>query len=211
MKITLILGILLLFNSLLTAQQKITEFQAGVLMPKDAQTGFIAGVSMGRAIDQNIAWAVELDYYVTSYTEETTVQGEGGGQINPDQIVTKIENSTRMLPIFFKLVYTSQVSPSLDLRVSGGLGYEFMWNSEVNHEKNIDETRYYHGFAWFIGGGLSIPVSQASDLFAQINYHGGSPSRDEGTNVDGLPVRTEVDMSGVMFFAGFRIYNFGFF
>jgi hypothetical protein len=195
---------------ILLAQKPVTELHAGILMPSGAQNGFIGGISMGRAIDDNLTWAVEADYYVKTYTEETEVPGGGSGSVDEDLIITKIENSTRMLPVLFKLAYTTPLSPSLDVRFSGGLGYEFMWNTEINHEENIDQTRHYNGFAWFIGGGVSLPISRAADLFIEANYHSGNPSRGEGTNEAGLPVRTEVDMSGAMIRAGIKIFNFGF-
>ena len=204
--------ILLLFSltGILSAQKPVTELHAGILMPSGAENGFIGGVSMGRGIDDNLSWAIEFDYYVRTYTEETEVPGGGSGTVDEDLIITKIENSTRMLPVFFKLAYTTPLSPSLDIRLSGGLGYEFMWNTEVNHEENIDQTRHYNGFAWFIGGGISLPISRAADFFVEGNYHSGYPSRGEGTNEAGLPVRTEVDMSGAMIRAGIKIFNFGF-
>lgn len=210
-KIKSALLILIFSAGCVLAQQRMTEIHAGILMPKDASNGFIGGFTMGRAIDANLAWGFELDYYVTSYSEETEVPEDPSGQITTDLVITRIENSTRMFPVFFKLIYHNQISPSLDLRFSGGLGYEFMWNSEVNHEKNIDETRHYNGFAWFIGGGISIPISKSSDLYGEVNYHSATLSRDEGKNEEGLPIRTEVDMSGAVIRAGIRIYNFGFF
>jgi hypothetical protein len=74
---------------------------------------------------------------------------------------------------------------------------------------NIDETRFYSGFAWQVGAGVSVPMSRNSDVFAEALYLGGTPSKDEGKEL-GLPVRTEVDMSGLMIRLGIRLYNFGF-
>jgi hypothetical protein len=89
------------------------------------------------------------------------------------------------------------------------VGYELMWVNEVNYVENIDDTRFYSGFAWQVGAGASIPMSRNSDIFAEALYHGGTPSKDEGKEFD-LPVRTEVDMSGLMIRLGIRLYNFGF-
>jgi len=58
---------------------------------------------------------------------------------------------------------------------------------------------------------LPFPISRSGDLFAEVSYHAGSPSRGEGENAEGLPVRTEVDMSGIMIRGGIRIYDFGLF
>lgn len=209
MKKLLFVSLLLLLCTSLFGQEKFTEFQAGFLVPEDAKTGFIGGITFGRMLDENIGWAVELDYYGRTYEKSTEVPDEGWSETNPVTVTTEIENSTTMLPIFFKLVYLTQVGPNFDLRVGGGIGYEFMWNSETNYRLNVDKTRFYSGFTWQIGGGLSLPISRAADFFGDVSYHGGTPSRDEGETEEGLPLRTEVDMSGFMVRLGIRLYTFG--
>ena len=122
----------------LNAQSKITEFHAGFLMPEDANTGFMGGISFGRLMDENIGFAFEVDYYGKTYTQETKVPEESQGQVEPTLVITEIEYATTMIPIFFKLLYHSQIGPNLDLRIGGGIGWEFMWNSETNHFLNKD-------------------------------------------------------------------------
>jgi hypothetical protein len=191
------------------AQEKFTEFQVGILMPADAKTGFIGGLSLGRMLDESVGWAVEINYYRKSYTKETKVPQSSQGQVDPVLVTTEIDNATTLLPVFFKLVLNTQIGPRLDLRLTGGAGYEFLWNSVTNYVDNVDDTRYYSGFAWQAGAGLTFPVSRASDLFVEVNYHSGSPSKDEGETELGLPVRTEVDMTGFMVRFGIRLYSFG--
>ncbi len=195
----------------LTAQDKFTEFQAGVLMPADAKTGFIGGLTIGRMVDESIGWGIEIDYYRKTYTKETKVDTNTQAQVEESVVQTEIENATSMLPIYFKLIVQTRIASKMDLRVSGGIGYEFMWNSESNFVLNKEESRFYSGFTWQVGGGLSFAMSRASDLFIDLSYHSGSPSRSESKNKLGLPVRTEVDMSGLMIRAGLKLYTFGFF
>ncbi len=195
----------------LTAQDKFTEFQAGVLMPADAKTGFIGGITIGRMVDESIGWGLEIDYYRKTYTKETKVDTNTQAQVEESVIQTEIENATTMLPVYFKLILQTQIAPKMDLRVSGGVGYEFMWNSEANYRLKKEESRFYSGFTWQVGGGVAFAMSRASDLFLELSYHSGSPSRAESENKLGLPVRTEVDMSGLMIRAGLKLYTFGFF
>jgi hypothetical protein len=203
-------GIILLSNVLL-AQTNFTDIQGGILMPSGAKDGFIGGIAMGRMVDQNIGYGFEVNYYYKSFTQETQVLQEDQGQVNPVEVTTLIDNSTRLLPVYFRLTYNTAISPKFDLRVVGALGYEFMWNSEENNVTNVDETRFYSGFGWYIGGGFAFPISDAADLMAEAAYHSSYPSRSEGENADGLPVRTEIDMSGLMLRLGIRIYRFGLF
>ena len=210
MKNNTLLIILFLFCTSLLAQDKYFELHGGVLIPKDAKTGFIGGVCFGRMVDQSVGWGIEVNYYRKSYTEEDIYKLPVEGQVEPRIVEIKAENSTTMLPVYFKLSLLTQIASGLDLRLSGGLGYEFMWNSVTDHEQDIDESHYYSGFTWLAGAGLSMPVSGATDLFAEVNYHGGSPSRDAGETAEGYPVRTEVRMSGFMIRGGIRLYSIGF-
>ncbi len=207
----LLLTIILLLTSSLKAQTNFTDIQGGLLMPSGAKDGFIGGIAMGRMVDKNIGYGFELNYYYKSYVQETQVLKQEEGQVTPVEVTTMIDNSARLLPVYFRLTYNTALSPKFDLRVVGALGYEFMWNSEVNNVINKDETRFYSGFGWYIGGGFAFPISEAADLMGEAAYHSSYPSRSEGENAEGLPVRTEVDMSGLMLRLGIRIYNFGFF
>ena len=209
-KIYFIILFIFTVNSLL-AQEKFSEFQAGVLLPSDAETGFIGGITIGRMVDESVGWGIELDFYRKTYTKESKVPQVPQGQVDPVLVLTEIENSTTMLPVYFKLLVHTQIAPKLDLRIGGGVGYEFMWNSVTNYTKGLDDTRFYSGFTWQVGGGIAFPLSRASDVFIDVSYHGGSPSRGESKNELGLPVYTEVNMSGLMIRGGIRLYTFGFF
>ncbi len=195
----------------LFSQTNFTEIHGGILMPAHAKDGFVGGIAMGRMVDKNIGYGFELNYYYKSYVEETQVLKKEEGQVTPVQVTTLIDNSTRLLPVYFLLTYNTAISPKVDLRVIGALGYEFMWNSEVDHMAKVDATRFYSGFGWYVGGGIAFPISEAADLMGEVAYHSSYPSRSEDDTVDGLPVRTEIDMSGLMLRAGIRIYNFGLF
>jgi hypothetical protein len=211
MKPILLLLIVVTAFSSLPAQEKFTEFQAGILIPADAKTGFLGGFTFGRMVDESIGWGIELDCYRKTYTKETTVDSTTLSMVQEHVVQTEIENATTMIPVYFKIILHTQIAPKLDLRAGGGIGYEFMWNSETNYLLHKDDSRFYSGFSWQIGGGLSLPLSRASDLFLDLSYHGGSPSRSKSENKLGLPIRTEVDMSGFMIRAGLRLYTFGFF
>lgn len=193
------------------AQGSFTDFKVGLLMPSDAESGFIGGIGFGKMVDEKVGAGLEIGYYGKTFTKEENVDNDPGtgGIPGTTTILTEIENSTTLIPIIFNVVLVTQAGPNFDLRFTGGVGYELMWVNEVNYVQNIDETRFYSGFAWQAGAGISLPMSRNSDVFAEALYHGGKPSRDEGKEF-GLPVRTEIDMSGLMIRLGIRLYNFGF-
>jgi hypothetical protein len=191
--------ILAIFTSGGISQHTMFEIEGGALFPQDTETGTIIGLSVGRMADENLGWAFEAQYFWRTYTQEYSTQEQ--------TIVTEIENSTKMLPIMGKIIYLTQIAPSLDLRLSGGIGYAFLWNKEANYLEGEEESNSFSGFAWEIGAGISIPISRAADFFGELNYFYSTPSRDAGKTVEGLPQRTEIDMSGLLIRIGVRLYN----
>ena len=202
-KIIFIPIVIIILTSSLIAQHTIFEIEGGALFPQDTETGMILGLSGGRMADENLGWAFEAQYFWRTFTQEYTVSETGGAET----IVTEIENSTKMLPIMGKLIYLSQIAPSLDIRISGGIGYAFLWNTEANYVENIEESNSFSGFAWQLGAGISLPISRAADFFGELAYFYSKPSRDAGRTQEGLPQRTEIDMSGLLLRVGVRLYN----
>ena len=211
MKNILTILMILIFSAGVFAQGSFTDFKIGLLMPSDAETGFIGGIGFGKMVDEKVGAGLELNYYGKTFTKETKVAEDPAtsGTTGSSTYVTEIENSTTLIPIMFNVVLVTQAGPNFDLRFTGGVGYELLWVNENNYQDGYEDTRFYSGFAWQVGAGASIPMSRNSDIFAEAMYHGGSPSKDEGKEL-GLPVRTEVDMSGFMVRLGIRLYNFGF-
>jgi hypothetical protein len=202
------LGIFLMIN-ITNAQSKYTEFKVGLLKPKAAEGGFYGGIQMGRAVDRNVGIGIQLDVYKKTYKKEETVsQGVENG-LPVTTIQTTLEQNTWMFPLFFNFQYVGEISKGIDFKATAGLGYEFLYTKYVNFEDDKNKSYFFHGFAWHIDAGVSYQLSRASDLFGELTYHGGKPSRSED-NADGFPTRTEVDMSGIGFRIGLRIYNLGF-
>lgn len=204
------LFILLVMSSGLMAQSRFTEFKAGLLMPSDAQSGFLGGVNFGRAVDENIGTSLGIDVFRRSYTKETTVAEYNVGEGDFTEIARELDQSITLIPIYFQLHFVGGLSQAVQLRFSAGVGYELLWNNINNYQTGEDKTQFFHGFGWNVSGGASYPLSRASDIFGEVIYHSGKPSRDAGETEAGLPVRSEIDMSGIGFRFGIRIYGFGF-
>ena len=114
--------LIFIFTGLVSAQTNFTDLQGGILMPSAAKDGFIGGIGMGRMVDQNLGYGFEINYYYQSYVEETEVLQRDQGQVTPTQVTTLIDNSTRLLPVYFRLTYNTAISPKFDLRIVGALG-----------------------------------------------------------------------------------------
>lgn len=202
----LLLVVLVLTIRTSMAQSTMLGLNGGALFPQDTETGMIVGGSWGKMIDHNVGWEIEVDYFWRTFTKEMTVEVTDG-QTQTSTIATEVENSTKMLPLFFKLSFLSEAFPNLDLRLSGGIGYAFLWTHDANYRLNTEKSDSYSGFAWQAGAGMSFPVSQAADFYGEVIYLGTTPSTDEGTTAEGLPKREEVDMSGLWLRIGIRLYH----
>jgi hypothetical protein len=191
-------------------QNKMTEFNVGILAPTDAESGFFGGINLGRMVDEKIGISLGIHVYHSSYTKESKVgEDDGSGQIVISQTATELDQSATLIPLLFQLHYTGPITQALDLKVTAGLGYEFLWNSINNFKEGKERTDFFSGFGWQVAAGISIPISSASDFYGEVLYHGGTPSSDEGKTQEGLPLRTEVDMSGLGIRIGLRLYTFG--
>ncbi len=207
-KLITILGIM---TGSLFAQNRMTEFSVGLLGPKDAQGGFYGGINFGRMVDENIGVSVGVHVYRSSYTKKSQIgEDNGSGQIVISTQQYELDQSATLIPLFFQLHYVGQITRSLDLRVTAGVGYELLWNSIQNYVTSQDATQFFSSFGWNVGAGLSIPISRAADFYGEAFYHGGTPSRDAGKTEAGLPVSSMVDMSGIGARIGVRLYGFGF-
>jgi len=192
------------------AQNKMTEFNVGILAPTDAESGFFGGINLGRMVDEKIGISLGIHVYHSSYTKESKVgEDDGSGQIVISQTATELDQSATLIPLLFQLHYTGPITQALDLKVTAGLGYEFLWNSINNFKEGKERTDFFSGFGWQVAAGISIPISSASDFYGEVLYHGGTPSSDKGKTEQGLPLRTEVDMSGLGIRIGLRLYTFG--
>ncbi len=202
---------ILIITTISFAQSRITEFNVGLLSPTDAERGFYGGLNMGRMVDENVGVSVGFNVYRSSYTKKSLIgEKDQSGQIGISTQQYELDQSATAIPLFFQLHYIGQITPSLDLKVTGGIGYELLWNSITNFKTGQDDTQFFSGFAWQLGAGVSIPISRAADFYGEAFYHGGKPSQDGGETVEGLPVISEVNMNGFGLRVGVRLYGFGF-
>lgn len=203
------IGITILLFGPVYCQGSFTDFQAGFLFPSNAKTGFIGGIQAGRMVDNAIGYGIELDVYRKKYVEDRRIAlgTQGGAEV--DSTIREVDNTVIMLPLLFKLNYSHSLNQKLTIGLSGGIGYEVLWNSVNKPSEGIDDTKFYHGFAWMIGGKVSTPLSKASNIFFEINYHNSEPSRSEDKTPEGADIRKSINMSGIMLRLGIRIFTIG--
>jgi len=200
---------LLLLASTAFSQVQFTDFKIGFLMPSDAKTGFMGGINIGRNVDENVGTSIGIDVFRRSYIKDTQIAVFDAGEGRITETARELDQSITMIPLTFQLHYIGGMPKNVQLRFSAGIGYAMLWNSITNFVTEEDKTQFFHGFTWNVSGGASYPLSRASDVFGEIFYSSSSPSRDAGETKQGLPVRSEIDMSGIGLRFGIRLYGLG--
>ena len=89
--------------------------------------------------------------------------------------------------------------------ITGGLGWQMMWNTENNYVEDVKESRFYNGFGWNAGAGLMYQLGRRSALLVELGYNGCKVSRNRDKNPAGLPVWDEINISGFMIRGGIRL------
>lgn len=193
------------------AQAPYTEFKAGLMNPKSAQSGYLFGVNLGRTIDESLSWGLEINYYHKNYKDDFTVLVLNKDGLQVEQKVRNQEVTTRILPLLAKLNYEHPMgyrSPFY-LRASAGLGWELVWNTATNYVEQTHRTRFFHGFGWQLSSGLGLGISSSGNVFLDVFYNGSKVKRNQSKTELGLPTWEELDISGFGIKFGVSIVGFG--
>jgi len=177
-----------------------TSIQLGWLNPEATETGFIIGLTQSRVVDEMVELGVSIDYFSNKHTELFDTSGTEVSFI-------KLQTNTIMIPLMLNLTIKLPVTSPIKPYLGGSVGYVLLWDKYKNYETDpkIDETKFYGGFGWRVAAGGMYQLGAMSDLTAEVFYNGAKPSRDEG-EISGFPAFTEVDMSGVGFRFGVKVY-----
>ena len=57
----------------------------------------------------------------------------------------KFEQNAWMFPIFFQFQYLGEITPALHMKVTAGLGYEFLYASYNDYENKREDSFFFHG------------------------------------------------------------------
>jgi hypothetical protein len=183
-----------------------TTIQLGWLNPDATDTGFIIGIGQSRVFDEMVELGVSVDYFSNRHTDEETVSDSSTG--GPTNLTTKqvnLETNTIMVPLMANLTIKLPVTSPIKPYIAGSIGYVMLWDKYKNHEEGIDQTKFFSGLGWRVAVGGMYQLGSMSDLTAELFYNGAKPSRD-AEDALGLPTFTEVNMSGIGFRFGIKVY-----
>jgi hypothetical protein len=196
-------AILLLAASNSSAQLHISGIRLGYLDPKDSKAGLMLGMDLTSRVDESVELGATVNVFRRNYQKITPVaKSSSAGGLEETTVQKELEFTTFFLPIMGEaIVHFSD--DDFHWFANGGLGYEMLWNNENNFVDRKKERRFYSGFVWMVGGGFQYRIGSRSAVIAEIFYHDAKVKRDE-TKKDGLPVWSQVNLSGIGFRGGLR-------
>lgn len=177
--------------------------KVGTLNPQDAKSGFIAGITTGKEVDERVDFGLSADLFIRRFTQETDVAEDlqSGGDIVREEISFSMYALPLMAQLTLNLVPQAVVAPYVS--ISGG--YEIVLSSEANYITDEKDSRFYGGFGWQIALGGEYQLGFSSALTAEIFYNGATVKRSKGKDEAGFPIHEELNFSGMGFRVGFRL------
>ena len=166
--------------------------------PESAVAGFTFGGSAGAVFDDIVTLGVGTDVYYRNFTKDSKVAEQD--YINGDTsafYVREIQYTTLIFPVMAELSIRIPIVRKLSAFGHGGLGFEIMWAKEQNYDTGVSDSRWYAGFAWMGGAGLSYKLGNDTALYAEGFYKHSKVKRNRDDLTVDMPVFEEVDLSGL--------------
>lgn len=184
-----------------------TSIKLGYFKPKDASSGLLLGFNYAYVIDETVDVGFGADFFRKNYQRDSEV-----AQTVYEQNVTEttkqrdLEFTTMILPIMATINLKIPISSYTPISyvLSGGLGWEMMFNTEQNYQTDQKSSRFYHGFGYNVSAGILYQIGSRSALLAEVGYNGCKVSRNHKVE-QGLPVWDEVNISGLLLRVGVRL------
>lgn len=184
----------------------ILEVRGGYLNPKGTDPGLIFGGSYGISFDERVDISLGVSYFHKNYLKDTEIADtDYVSGVHEVTVVRELEYKTTLLPISANLNIRLPFQPPLYWCVGGSLTYQFLFNTEHNFEENIKEKRNYSGFGWMARAGIEYNIGSRSSLLIEAFYN-SCKVKGNKEKKQGLPVWDEVDVSGLGFRGGVRLY-----
>jgi hypothetical protein len=170
--------------------------------PESAVAGFTFGGSAGAVFDDIVALGVGTDVYYKNFQKESQVAESVVNGIPTSIKAVEIQYSTLIFPLMAELSVRIPIAWKLSAFGHGGLGFEVMWAREENYAEGLSDSRWYAGFAWMGGAGLSVKLGNDTALYLEGFYKHSKVKRNREDYVENMPVFEEADLSGLGIRAG---------
>ena len=178
-----------------TIQHKIS---LGLYSPPKIESGLNIGYGYYRYIDEMVSAGIGMDAFWTNYMKTSSVETEetGLGQ----EIITQqveIDMTSYLLP----LMGTVRVRLPIELGAFSpytnvSLGWNILFNNETNYVTGEQTFRFFNGFGWGLGTGVSLGLGEKSSIGIETYYRSAKMKANVDETELGLPIYDELDMTG---------------
>jgi len=182
------------------------SIRASYFSPSDARAGFAFGGSVGTMIDEAVEIGVGADIFYRNYRKDTQVaDADYPSGTSVTTYEREVQYDTVIFPVMLELKAKFPALWKGTVFAHGGVGYEVLWNREQNFATKVKDTRWYGGFTWLLGAGLSFDLGESSAFFVEGYYNNAKVRRNLKDAIKDLPVFEEVDLSGLGARIGFSL------
>lgn len=193
-----LIGVFIAASSAYADKGKAYLLRVSYFEPRDAVAWFSFGGTIGTIIDETVMIGIGSDLFYKNYTKKTDVAEEDyESGMTVTTYETEIEYHTVILPVMLELVVQIPIVWKCSFFGHGGIGTEILWNRELYYATDVKDSRFYFGFAWQLGVGLSLKLSQSTALFAEGYYKNSKVKRSRKEFIQDLPVYEQVNLSGI--------------
>ena len=178
-----------------TIQHKIS---LGLYSPPEIESGLNIGYGYYRYIDEMVSAGIGMDAFWTNYMKASSVETEetGLGQ----EIITQqveIDMTSYLLPLMGTVRVTLPIElGSFSPYTNVSLGWNILFNNETNYVTGEQTFRFFNGFGWGLGTGVSLGLGEKSSIGIETYYRSAKMKANVDETELGLPIYDELDMTG---------------
>ena len=180
-----------------TIQHKIS---LGLYSPPEIESGLNIGYGYYRYIDEMVSAGVGMDAFWTNYKKVSSVgiaDTTGLGQTITTQQV-EVNMTSYLLPLMGTVRVTLPIELGAFIPYTNvSLGWNILFNNETNYVTGEQTFRFFNGFGWSLGTGVSLGLGEKSSIGIETYYRSAKMKANVDETELGLPIYDELDMTGL--------------
>ena len=180
-----------------TIQHKIS---LGLYSPPEIESGLNIGYGYYRYIDEMVSAGVGMDAFWTNYKKVSSVgiaDTTGLGQTITTQQV-EVNMTSYLLPLMGTVRVTLPIELGAFIPYTNvSLGWNILFNNETNYVTGEQTFRFFNGFGWSLGTGVSLGLGEKSSIGIETYYRSAKMKANVDETELGLPIYDELDMTGI--------------
>ena len=152
------------------------------------------------SLGQGLSAGVGMDAFWTNYKKVSSVgiaDTTGLGQTITTQQV-EVNMTSYLLPLMGTVRVTLPIELGAFIPYTNvSLGWNILFNNETNYVTGEQTFRFFNGFGWSLGTGVSLGLGEKSSIGIETYYRSAKMKANVDETELGLPIYDELDMTGI--------------